>query len=58
MPDAPKYATGGIIPDYKGTDDVPIRRSPGFIIPAHVARRVGLAALDRLNGKDGGRTDA
>ena len=53
MPEAPKYATGGIIPNYDGTlDDVLIRREPGYIITAAMARRCGLAALARLNGDE------
>ena len=51
MPDVPKYATGGIIPNREGDskDDVRIVNDPGYIITAAMARRCGLAALDRLN---------
>jgi len=54
MADAPKYATGGFIPDLASAreDDVRIVNDPGYIITAAMARRCGLAVLDRLNRKE------
>jgi hypothetical protein len=54
MADAPKYATGGIIPVPEGAreDEVPVRLRCEFIITPAMARRYGLAALDRLNDNE------
>jgi hypothetical protein len=59
MADVPKYATGGFIPDLANAreDDVRIVNEPGYIITAAMARRAGLAALDRLNRSEDSADD-
>lgn len=51
MADGIEFATGGIIPNHEGAheDDVQIVFDNGYLISAVMARRCGLAALDRLN---------
>jgi len=54
MADAPKFATGGIIPVPEGAreDEVPVRLRCEYIITPAMARRYGLVALDRLNDNE------